>query len=530
METRDVRLRDQPSVRSSPSSFSNLPHAQTASHPILQLRRVSKSFVGTLALDSVDFNLQRGECHVLFGENGAGKSTLIQILAGVHRPTEGAIFHDGELVEMRSVHHARSLGISAVFQEFSIAPALTVVENLFLGDEPRRGLGLNKTAARIKARQILDSLGFTLDLDRISGTLSRAEMQMLEIARALRAPLSVLILDEPTASLTDAEANELFSLIDRLKSQGVAIVYITHRMHEIERVGDRVTVLRDGKSISTLPMVEAAADRLIALMTGRPKNDLFPVIEHAPGAIRLSVENLSTMNGRVIGSSFEIRSGEVVGVAGLVGSGKGDVGPACLGMLAIKAGRVFLNGSDVTGLRPRKMLDRGFCYVPSDRRSEGLFLEHDVRTNITIASLEKPPIGLRGLIRGTQERNAARSIVSQLGVRPASIKVQAARLSGGNQQKVMIGRFLSIDAGVYVFDEPTVGVDVGARHAIYEQIKALCDAGAAILLISSDLSEILNLSHRSYVMHHGRVVGHLAKAEFSQTKFLDLMFGASGSA
>jgi ribose transport system ATP-binding protein len=501
------------------------PATLLADQSILQLQGVSKSFVGTLALDTVDFDLKRGECHVLFGENGAGKSTLIQILAGVHKPTTGTILHDGVPIEVRSVHHSRSLGISAVFQEFSIAPALTVVENLFLGDEPRRWICLDKKAARVKAQQILGSLGFTLDLNRLAGTLSRAEKQMLEIARAFRSPPSVLILDEPTASLTDTEANELFVLIDRLKTQGVGIVYITHRMHEIERVGDRVSVLRDGKLISTLPIAEAKVDRLISLMTGRPKNELFPVIRNAPTELRLTVKNLSMSNGRISNASFEVRSGEVVGIAGLVGSGKGDVGVACLGLHKLKTGTVLLGEFDATGLRPRGMLDRGFCYVPSDRRADGLFLEHDVRANITIASLERPPIRTRGIIWSAQERKAAQSIAGRLAVRPASINAQAARLSGGNQQKVMMGRYLAIDAGIYVFDEPTVGVDVGARHAIYEQIKALCESGAGVLLISSDLSEILNLTHRSYVMHHGRVVGHLAKPEFSQEKFLDLMFG-----
>ncbi len=494
---------------------------------ILRMVGVSKSFVGTLALHAVDFDLRHGECHVLFGENGAGKSTLIQILAGVHRPTKGTIVFAGAPIEIQSVHHSRSLGISAVFQEFSIAPSLTVAENLFLGSEPRKGFLLDRRKARAEARRILDGFGFRLHLDRRAGDLSRAETQMLEIARAFRTPPSVLILDEPTASLTDAESERLFALIEQLKQQGVGIIYITHRMHEIARIGDRVTVLRDGRLVATLEKQDASVDRLISLMTGRPKTELFPEIACRPAATMLDVRDLSTRDQRVKRATFSVRAGEVVGIAGLVGSGKGEIGRACLGASSVQSGEVLLGGEDIVGRSPRRSIERGLCYVPSDRRQDGLFLQHDICKNVSIASLETAAIRSRGFISRMRERGLAREIVKRLTVRPSAIETEVARLSGGNQQKVMIGRFIARDAAVYIFDEPTVGVDVGARHAIYEQIKSLCEGGAAILLISSDLSEILNLTHRSYVMHQGRIVGECSRDELSEEKLLHLMFGES---
>jgi len=492
---------------------------------ILRMVGVSKNFLGTQALQAVDFDLRRGECHVLFGENGAGKSTLIQILAGVHKPSKGTVFHNGEPIDIQSVHHSRSLGISAVFQEFSIAPSLSVVENLFLGSEPRNGFWLDKRQARVEGRRLLDSFGFQLHLDELAGDLSRAEKQMLEIARAFRSPPSVLILDEPTASLTDVESERLFALVEKLKRQGVGIIYITHRMAEIPRIGDRVTVLRDGRLVATLDIENAPADTLIRLMTGKTRTELFPVIGSSPGAVVLEVRNLSTVDQRIKNADFYVRAGEVVGIAGLVGSGKGDIGPACMGVSSVRSGDILIRNENVTGRSPKQMLSHGLCYAPSDRRADGLYLQHDICRNISIASLEHPPLVKFGFLRRSRERTLARDIVKRLSVRPNTIDSEVARLSGGNQQKVMIGRFIARGAAAYIFDEPTVGVDVGARHAIYEQIKALCEEGAAILLISSDLSEIMNLSHRAYAMHQGRIVGECVTGEFSEEKLLNLMFG-----
>jgi ribose transport system ATP-binding protein len=493
---------------------------------VLQLESVSKVFGGTVALDKIDFDLISGECHVLFGENGAGKSTLIQILAGVHKPTSGTFIHDGQIVCTHSVQHARSLGISAVFQEFSIAPALTVAENLFLGSEPRRGIWLDANAARSQAKKILEELEFKLDLNRKAGDLSRAEKQMLEIARSFRTAPSVLILDEPTASLTDTEAGSLFLLIERLKRKGVAIVYITHRLHEIQRLGDRVTVLRDGRRVGTLRIEDAPAETLIALMTGKPTSELFPMIAHAPKDVALEVRGLSTSDGRLSDVAFNVRSGEVVGVAGLVGSGKGDLGLACIGVSRLVSGEVRLNGARIERNSPARALSLGLCYVPSDRRADGLFLGQDTRTNITISSLNSKPICSRFMINERKEVALAAEISKQLDIRPRSLSAQVTKLSGGNQQKVMIGRFTGKRASVYIFDEPTVGVDVGARRAIYDQIDQLCRSGAAVLLISSDLAEIMNLTNRAYVMHQGRIVSELENASYTQEALLQRMFGA----
>jgi ribose transport system ATP-binding protein len=497
---------------------------------ILQTVGLSKAFQGTLALNSVDFDLRRGECHVLFGENGAGKSTLIQILAGVHRPSHGTILHDGKPIELHSVHHSRTLGISAVFQEFSIAPALSVAENLFLGSEPRKGIFIDRARVRSEAKRILASLNFQLELDRAAGDLSRAEQQMLEIARAFRTPPAVLILDEPTASLTEAEADSLFNLVDRLKRQQVGVIYITHRMREIQRVGDRVTVLRDGRRIATLPMAEATDEHLISLMTGRAVSELFPQITWNPGPVLLAAKSLTTHDRKLVDVELEVRAGEVVGVAGLVGSGKGELGRACLGVTPLVSGAISVAGRTWTHTKPRKALDAGLCYVPSDRRQDGLFLDHSVRANISIASLTRAPIGTSAYFVPSREESMARDVANAMTVRPLSIQSRVASLSGGNQQKVMIGRFVATQARVYIFDEPTVGVDVGARHAIYERIKALCEAGAAVLLVSSDLAEITHLTHRAYVMHRGQVVGHLSHEQYRDDRLLTLMFGAGEGA
>ena len=337
--------------------------------PLLDLTRVSRQFPGVQALDRVDFDLRAGEVHVLVGENGAGKSTLISILAGALRPHGGQIRFRGRPVELASVHHARSLGISAVFQEFSLVPQLNVEQNLFLGAEETSFGMLDKAKLRERAAEILERLGFPLRPTQRVAFLSRAEQQMVEIAKAFRSDLSVLILDEPTASLTDRETEQLFALIQQVKARGAGIIYITHRMNEIRRIGDRITVLRDGRRVATVD-AQTSEEDLVRLMTGRVIEQIFPEIRHRPEAPMLAVESLCTAGGTVSGVSLHVRQGEIVGLAGLVGSGKSEVARACFGLLPISGGRVLFAGEPATGLAPRRMLDLGFFYVPADRRDE----------------------------------------------------------------------------------------------------------------------------------------------------------------
>ena len=486
---------------------------------LLELSRVSRRFPGVLALDQVDFDLRRGEVHVLFGENGAGKSTLIAIVAGALRPHGGQIRFRGHRVELDSVHHARSLGISAVFQEFSLVPELTVEQNLFLGAEETSLGVLDKAGMRRRAADILARLGFPLRPRKRVAFLSRAERQMVEIAKAFRSELSVLVLDEPTASLTDRETEQLFALIEQIRTRGVGIIYITHRMNEIRRIGDRITVLRDGRLVATVES-HASEEELVRLMTGRVIDELFPGIRFSPGASILEVADLTTADHSVNGASLHVRQGEVVGLAGLVGSGKSEVARACFGLARISGGRVSFAGEAVRRPSPRRMLDRGFFYVPADRRNEGLLMMRSVRENVALAALSTSKYSRGFLLRRREEFSQVRALARRLNLQPLRIEREVDQFSGGNQQKVLLAKSLTREVRMFAFDEPTVGVDVGTRVAIYEFVRDLCEGGAAVLLISSDLPEILHLSNRVYVMCRGRLTAELRGDEIGQENVL----------
>ena len=492
--------------------------------PILQVLAVSKQFPGVLALDQIDFELRAGEAHVLFGENGAGKSTLIQILAGVHSPTEGSILFHGQPIKLMGVHHARTLGISAVFQEFSLVPTLTIEENLFLGAELTNHGFLDKSELHRRADEILKQLGFPLKPQQRVQDLSRAEQQMVEIAKAFRTDLSVLILDEPTASLTDREAQRLFVMIKQAKNAGVGIVYVTHRMSEIYELGDRVTVLRDGKRVATLDVADVDDGRLLQLMTGRVITQVFPKIEYRPKRRLLEVSHLTTADRSVRDLSLEVRSGEVVGLAGLVGSGKSVVGRACFGLERIASGRVMLDGQEVTGRSPRQMLDSGAFYLPPDRREEGLVMMRSVRENVSLPWLAARSFTRFGFVDRGSERSKVRDVADRVNLQPRNIEHDLERLSGGNQQKVLLAKGLVSTVKLFILDEPTVGVDVGTRVAIYGFIRDLCESGAAILLISSDLPEILHLTNRTYVMYRGDLRAELEGPEITQDHLLANFF------
>ncbi len=491
---------------------------------LLELKGITKRFPGVLALDGVDFDLRAGEVHVLFGENGAGKSTLISIIAGAQRPQTGSLGMRGEALELSSVHDARERGISAVFQEFSLVPQLTVEENLFLGAEITAGGLLSKGALHAKAEEILTRLGFPLRATQPVMYLSRAEQQMVEIAKAFRSDLSVLILDEPTSSLTERETDQLFRLIEQAKAEGVGIIYITHRMSEIRRIGDRITVLRDGRYIDTVDAKTSSDDELLQLMTGRVIDQVFPKIAFNPADEMLSVEGLTTANGELRDISIAVRRGEVVGLAGLIGSGKSEVARACFGLEPLSAGRVNFDGKDTTGLGPRQMLDRGFFYVPPDRREEGLVMMRSVRENVSLPSLHLRHFSGPALLKRAAESTQVTDICERLNLQPRAIERAADHFSGGNQQKILLGKVLTRDVKLFVFDEPTVGVDVGTRVAIYEFIRDLCEGGAAILLISSDLPEILHLTNRVYVMYRGELRAELQGEAITEEAVLGEFF------
>ncbi|MEO8923336.1 MAG: sugar ABC transporter ATP-binding protein [Caldimonas sp.] len=490
---------------------------------LLETRGLSKFYPGVRALDGVDFDLLAGEVHVLFGENGAGKSTLISLIAGANTPSEGMLQIDGQVVRPGSVREARSLGISAVFQEFSLIPTLSVTENLFLGAEPRRAGLLDRAAMRRRARDLLAELEFDLDPDQPVASLTRAQQQMVEIAKGLRGKLSVLILDEPTASLTDKETRRLFALIDKLKRDGVGIVYITHRMQEITEIADRVTVLRDGRKIATVDAKTTSHSTLIEMMAGRAVEQIYPHIAAQPGKVLLDVLDVSTRGG-VRNASIQVRAGEVLGIAGLVGSGKSEIFRAIYGLDRIIAGRVRFDGNDRTGATTASLLREGFFYLPPDRKSEGLILDFTSNANIALPVLGTRLRGRFGLLRGKEHERITGAAGERVELAGRNASKRVGLLSGGNQQKVLFAKGLTDDAKLYVFDEPTVGVDIATRSALYRLIQSLCENGAAVVLISSDLPEVLHLAHRAYVMCAGRVAGELRGAQITESALLGLFF------
>ncbi len=491
-------------------------------HYLLRAENITKKFPGILALDRVSFELAPGEVHILFGENGAGKSTLNKVLAGSYLPDEGKIFLDGERVEFRNPYDARIAGISAVYQEFSLVPQLSVVENLFLGSELARNGLLDRTAMRQKAEASLKELGFDLDPMAKVGDLRRAERQMVEIAKAFQHRMKVLMLDEPTASLTDKEVRRLFQLIRKLTGDGVGVIYISHRIDELKQIGDRITILRDGKLVATMDMAEADEETLILLMSGREVHNIFPAITHPLGATLLSVEGLSTSSG-LHDIRFEVRAGEIFGIAGLVGAGKSRVGRTIFGLEEITAGRIQLKGRAFERPTPTRCIKAGILYFPPDRHKEGLVLCRSVKENQTLVSV--PLFERGGFIDVRREESTVKQIVERMKIRPARIDQTINYLSGGNQQKVMLSRGVTRDIEVFIFDEASCGIDVGAKHDVYLFLKERAESGAAVIFISSELPEILNLCHTVMVMHAGTNVLTLPVAEATEERLLSSCFG-----
>ncbi len=498
--------------------------------PVFQMNGIVKHFPGVHALKGVDLEVFKGEVHVLFGENGAGKSTLINIIAGTFPPDEGKIVFDGEAQSSMTAHRARELGVSAVFQEFSLAPDLTIEENLLLGREATRFGLLRKAKMREQVRAMLAELDFDLSPNTRVGVLTRAEQQMTEIAKALLGKVKLLILDEPTSSLTERETEKLFAIIAQLKHHGVGIIYVSHRLGEIKRIGDRLTVLRDGAKIGTVAVAKVDEEQLVEMMTGRAAEVLFPRIEHRPQEEVLRVRDLSTASGAVRGVDLYLRAGEVVGLAGLVGCGKSELARALFGLEVLEGGRISLFGRDLqTPPTPASMLASGVCYFPSDRVAEGLALVRPLRENVSMAALKLSNFSWHGLLRLAAERIISQEKIQQLQVRPADAERPVELLSGGNRQKVMLSRGIIRDVKVFLFDEPTVGIDVGAKVEIYRILAKLQQQGAAILVASSELPELLHLSSRVYVMNRGKISAELQGDDIREDVILSNFFDREGT-
>ncbi|QIY71178.1 sugar ABC transporter ATP-binding protein [Streptomyces sp. RLB1-33] len=489
---------------------------------LLRIEGIRKTFPGVVALDSVDFDLRRGEVHVLLGENGAGKSTLIKMLSGAYQPDSGRVLVDGEEARIHGAQDSERLGIATIYQEFNLVPDLTVAENIFLGRQPRRYGLIDRKTMEAEAAELLERVGVSVSPRARVRELGIARLQMVEIAKALSLNARVLIMDEPTAVLTSEEVEKLFAIVRQLREDGVGIVFITHHLEEIAALGDRVTVIRDGKSVGQVP-ASTAEDELVRLMVGRSIEQQYPRVratgDDGSGAALLTVEGL-TRDGVFHDVSFEVRAGEVVGIAGLVGAGRTEVVRAVFGADPYDKGAVKVAGSELRRHDVNAAMAAGIGLIPEDRKGQGLLLDASVEENLGLVTMRAATHG--GLVDLKGQREAAARIAEQLGVRMAGLGQHVRTLSGGNQQKVVIGKWLLADTKVLILDEPTRGIDVGAKVEIYQLVNELTAAGAAVLMISSDLPEVLGMSDRVLVMAQGRIAGELSADEATQDSVMAL--------
>jgi ribose transport system ATP-binding protein len=492
------------------------------SSELVRMEGIHKWFPGVHALDDCHFELQAGEVHALCGENGAGKSTLMKVLAGVYTKDAGRILLKGKEVEVPTPRAARDLGISIIHQELSLMRHLTVAQNIFIGREPRSGpLKALLDDGRINelTRDLLNRLNIRVDQRARVGSLTVAQQQLVEIARALSLDTEVLIMDEPTATLTDSEISGLFDIIRQLRAQGVGVVHISHRLEELKQIADRVTVMRDGHYVDTVPAKEVPIERIISMMVGRIIYEATPEIpEHPDEHVVLEVRNLNA-GPLVKDISFKLRRGEILGFAGLVGAGRTEVARAIFGADPIDSGEIFLQGRKVAIHNPGNAVAHGVAYLSEDRKRYGLALGLDVEVNTVLAAFDKY-LGPLGWVDPAATRAAAASQVKGLSIKTPGLSQKVKNLSGGNQQKVVLGKWLTADTQIFIFDEPTRGIDVGAKSEIYRLLNDLAAQGKSIIMISSELPEILRMSHRILVMCEGRITGELTAAEATQERIM----------
>ncbi|WP_454296671.1 sugar ABC transporter ATP-binding protein [Salana multivorans] len=473
--------------------------------PLLELRGVSKRFGATQALSGVSLDLRPGEVHALMGENGAGKSTLMKILAGNISRDAGTIRIDGEQVEIATPADARRLGIAIIHQELNTVPAMSVAENLALGVEPTRSGVLDRARMRREAREKLARIGAEIDPDRELGSLSIGMQQMVEIARATSENARILVLDEPTAALSRAETEDLYRIIEQARASGVGLIYISHRMEEVWKLADRVTVFRDGQYAGTRNRAEIVPDDVVRMMVGRDIQDLYVHHDRAPGEVALTVRDLT---GNGVGPvTFDVRAGEIVCFAGLIGSGRTEVARLVFGAEKADSGTIDLAGRRLVASSPGAAIERGISMVPESRKDQALFLDHSVEDNVSLSAL--PRFSRAGVLDKARIRDSVLQVMDFLHLRRSALKLTSRSLSGGNQQKAVLARALLTESSLLVLDEPTRGVDIGAKHEIYELIDQLVRQGRGILMISSDLPEAIGVSDRLLVMRHGRIVAEL---------------------
>ncbi|MEN3189078.1 MAG: sugar ABC transporter ATP-binding protein [Atribacterota bacterium] len=490
---------------------------------ILKFENLTKRFPGVLALDNVSFSIKRGEVHALVGENGAGKSTLIKIVTGVYQRTSGEVIFDGKPVHFLTPHEALQNGIAAIYQEFNLIPALTVAENIFMGHHfTRRNFLVDWGKMREEARKLMEFLNVDIDVDAIVRDLGVAKKQVVEIAKALSLNARVLIMDEPTATLAQREIEGLFRIIRFLKEKGVTVIYISHRLEEIYEVCDRVTVLRDGRYVGTHNVGEVEVDDIIRMMVGKDVVEKFPRVTHRVGEEVLRVEGL-TRHGVLENISFSVRRGEILGIAGMVGSGRTELLRAIYGLDPVDGGRIYVKGKEVRIHSPLEAINHGIALLPEERKTQGLVLLLSVLDNLGLPLL--PSLSQRGFVDDRKLTTVAQRMVNHMNIKTPSLAQKTMYLSGGNQQKVVLGKWFARNCDIYLFDEPTRGIDVGAKIEIYHLMNTLIERGSAIVMVSSELPEVLAMSDRILVMREGRVMGQLLREEATKEAILQLALG-----
>jgi len=502
-------------------------------HELLEIRHLSKYFPGVVAVDDVSFSIRRGEVHVLMGENGAGKSTLVKMLAGIYPIDAGDLLLDGEPFAPRNVVDAQERGINMVHQELSMMPNRTVAQNIYIGREPVKGKLLKRVDTKKMnedSQRLLDGLGVNVDVHAMTKDLSIARQQMVELAKATSTDNKILILDEPTSSLTAPEIEALFKIVRQLKESGVGIIYISHRMNEIFEIGDRITIMRDGKYVGTRDLANTGIDEIISMMIGRNLGQMFNRTFNHPGEVLLETKDLTGLRFRNV--NIKVCAGEIVGVAGLVGAGRTEVAKAIFGYDPIEGGTVLRSGKELNGKThtPQKAIAAGISFLPEDRKQEGLFLDFSISDNMVPVVLKKIFPG--GLLNQRKQKEIADSYVKKLSVATTDSEKVVGSLSGGNQQKVALAKWLMTQADLFIFDEPTRGIDVGAKAEIYALMDELVKNGAGILMISSEMNEIIGVSDRIYAMHDGDISGELVRGrdEFTEDNILSIMLQRGGTA
>ncbi len=499
--------------------------------PLLEMRHIIKEFPGVKALDGVTFDLHGGEFHSLVGENGAGKSTLMKVLSGVYPfgTYEGDIVVEGDVKQFKTVRDAENAGIAIIFQELSLVKELTVAENIFLGREPSKFGVINWTELYHKAGKLLKDLNLPINPKTPVGNLGIGSQQLVEIAKALSQKAKILVLDEPTAALTESEVETLFGILRDLKDRGVGMIYISHKLGEVFEMSDRISVLRDGKTVGTDDAKDSTVEKVIAQMVGREVGDVFPKSEHEMGEVALEVKNLTAYEAEtnkllVDNISFSVRKGEVLGISGLMGAGRSELLMSIFGAhFGTNTGRVFVEGKEVAIDSPAAAIKNGIGFVTEDRKRFGLILDQTILDNMTLAGLKQ--IGGAFLIHRARERVAARKSMNDLHVKANSPLTIAGTLSGGNQQKVVLGKWLLTTPKVLFLDEPTRGIDVGAKQEIYAYINALAKQGLAIVMVSSELPEVIGLSDRILVLHEGKLTGEFTRSEATPEKVMSAATG-----